>query len=354
MSNTQPPPNATTQDIQNFIATLANNQTNLQTTLQTLVNNLTSSKKAGKPHDYDGTRGEDARRFMAALELYFNNHSVLSNADVIPRIVATVPFLTGTAAIWITPLSEKINANEPIEYATWAAFKEAFKKHFETASAQQDAKSALKALKQGRYSVGYYAGIFKQHADRTGWSDADLRDRFYDGLAGRVKDALVHTEKPTTTLAQLEGVAIGIDLRQIQRAAEEGKRLVMDDVNTTNTTVPTYFAPSRDPNAMDIDATQFQPRKTDEDFRRMIRGRCYGCGSKNHRRSEGHHERDVCRYCGKVGHMEVVCRQKFFGVPRKQGQQISASNSFMEPYPTYPSPAPAPAVVVVVVIFVIL
>ena len=82
MSNTQPPPNATTQDIQNFIATLANNQTNLQTTLQTLVNNLTLSKKAGKPHDYDGTRGEDAQRFMAALELYFKHHDILNTADV--------------------------------------------------------------------------------------------------------------------------------------------------------------------------------------------------------------------------------------------------------------------------------
>ena len=128
------------QDLAQLVAGLAQNQNSLQVSLQTLVDNLTSSKKAGKPHKYDGTRGEDAHHFMAALELYFNNHAHLSTANVNDRIIATILFLTGEAAIWATPISEKINAGTGHGYADWDAFKAAFKKHFETASAQEDAR----------------------------------------------------------------------------------------------------------------------------------------------------------------------------------------------------------------------
>ena len=99
-----------------------------------MVKNLTSSKKAGKPHEYDGTRGEDARRFMAALELYFNNHACLNTANVGDRIIATIPFLMGEAALWATPISEKINDGTGHGYVDWNAFKAAFKRCFETAS----------------------------------------------------------------------------------------------------------------------------------------------------------------------------------------------------------------------------
>ena len=54
--------------------------------------------------------------------------------------------------------------------------------------------------------------MFKQYSDRTGWGAVDLRDRFYDHLASRIKDALVNTDKPIDTFAQLEVVATNIDL----------------------------------------------------------------------------------------------------------------------------------------------
>ena len=316
------------QDLFQLVTGLAQNQNSLQSSLQTLVNNLTSSKKAGKPHEYDGTRGEDACRFMAALELYFNNHDRLRTANVNDRIIATIPFLTGEAAIWATPISEKINAGTGHGYADWDEFKAAFKKRFETASAQEDAKAALKALRQGRHSVAYYASMFKQYSDRTGWGAVDLRDRFYDHLASRIKDALVNTDRPIGTFAELEQVATDIDLRQIQRAKEEGKVLVVDNpTHVEHKETPSYFTPTRDPNAMDIDATNTGPRRTDDEYRQMMRGRCYGCGSRNHRKADGHHERDVCRYCGLTGHLENVCRRKFLGLGKKTVQRVAATDS---------------------------
>jgi len=51
----------------------------------------------------------------------------------------------------------------------------------------QSARDMLKTLKQGRGSVAEYITKFDQYSTLTGWSDADHRQRFYDGLDDRVK-----------------------------------------------------------------------------------------------------------------------------------------------------------------------
>ena len=69
----------------------------------------------------------------------------------------------------------------------------------------------------------------------------------------------------------------------------------------------------------------------------MMRGRCYGCGSRNHRKADGHHERDVCRYCGLTGHLENVCRRKFLGLGKKTVQRVAATDSMVST-PVAPTP----------------
>ena len=70
----------------------------------------------------------------------------------------------------------------------------------------------------------------------------------------------------------------------------------------------------------------------------MMRGRCYGWGSRNHRKADGHHERDVCRYCGLTGHLENVCRRKFLGLGKKTVQCVAATDSVVS---TNATPTPA-------------
>ena len=52
----------------------------------------------------------------------------------------------------------------------------------------------MKALKQGKSSVAEYISKFDQYVQQTGWSDADHRTRFYDGLTENIKDALTLTD----------------------------------------------------------------------------------------------------------------------------------------------------------------
>ena len=64
---------------------------------------------------------------------------------------------------------------------------------------------------------------------------------------------------------------------------------------------------------MDVDATCAR-----EEFTRQMFRRCYDCGSKVHAQREGNHNRDLCGYCKRVGHREVVCMDKFLGRAKEQ------------------------------------
>ena len=64
---------------------------------------------------------------------------------------------------------------------------------------------------------------------------------------------------------------------------------------------------------MEVDAT-----RTREEFNRLMRGKCYGCGSDAHVKKDGGHDREICNYCRRVGHRELVCMDKFLKKPRSQ------------------------------------
>ncbi|KAJ3892215.1 hypothetical protein GG344DRAFT_64776 [Lentinula edodes] len=97
------------------------------------------------------------------------------------------------------------------------------------------------------------------HTDRTGYSDKDLQDQFYNHPADRVKDGLVFTTPFTGTLQELIEAAINAN-------------------------------------------------------------------AKEHRKADGHHERDICQHCGFNGHVEAVCHCKFLGLPGRKATTISATS----------------------------
>ena len=82
--------------------------------------------------------------------------------------------------------------------------------------------------------------------------------------------------------------------------------------------VTPFVMPADEPVAMDVDAT-----RTREEFTRWMRGKCFGCGSTEHTKREGHNERDLCDYCHKAGHREVVCFEKF--TKRSKAQKGAAT-----------------------------
>ncbi|KIK54793.1 hypothetical protein GYMLUDRAFT_249147 [Collybiopsis luxurians FD-317 M1] len=174
--------------------------------------------------------------------------------------MAAISFLKGDTAIWATPIAENITQvnnwtqGVTLTYPDWNTFKAAFKAHFETADVVVDAKESLKHLWQGRNTVTHYTATFKQHASCTGYSDEDLQDCFYEHPADQIKNALVASQVNTNSLKDLINEAICIDNQQISHAREKGKFIVNTPTITAFNPAP-FVAPTRDPNAMDVDAT---------------------------------------------------------------------------------------------------
>ena len=144
-----------------------------------------------------------------------------------------------------------------------------------------------------------------QYTGQTGWSDADHRTRFYDGLNEQLKDNLAISDRPITSLQELKAAAQVLDQRMRQREAEKKGR--------TYHTTPQ--APSKDPNAMEVDASRQKEERNRRTYMAFMKGKCYGCGSPDHAKKDGQHNRDICGHCKKVGHRSPVCFSKYLGKP---------------------------------------
>lgn len=319
-------------------------------------------KTVQRPAPFKGTRGADARRFLAAFTIWAmslkEDMSIKGiNGVWVPNhelwIRSALSFMEDNAAIWATPYMEQCGTTALPFGNNWDTFRATFKLRFESVDESVDAKETLWALWQGKQTVAEYAAKFKEVMGRTGYSEADLHDRFYKHLSTEVKDALVHTEKPIATLAQLEAVAVQVDNRirhrKAERAREQGRTLPKS-FNPGYTSAPvTPFTPAKDPNAMEIDATRTGPNgRTTADFLKAMNGRCFGCGSASHQKKDGKHERDVCGYCRRVGHRESVCQNKWMGYSRPEAVKAGSTSGVeeifeMNPSSTAPSAPAKPA-----------
>ena len=118
-----------------------------------------------------------------------------------------------------------------------------------------------------------------------------------------------YTDLPISTFDELRNAAAKLDKHMHQREAE--KR------GTSSQNTSTSSA-QKDPNAMDIDTSNQNPQSSTgstnlnrQMYLKWMTGKCIGCGSKDHAKKDGHHKRDVCNHCGKMGHRGPVCFSKY-------------------------------------------
>ena len=329
------PPNGQGEDPMTQLA--AAMATLAQISSKQLASNLSKAKAVQKPSPFKGEQGSDARRFLAAFTMWAAVQGTALNTvdpegNGVDRhdtewIRAALSYLQEEAAVWASPAMEEFASGGVPFDGSWDTFREQFKARFETVDEAVDAKEKLRVLWQNLSTVPQYAAQFKELMARTGYSPADLRDRFYDHLSDQIKDALVLTNSPTTTLDQLITVATKIDVRLRQRQAEKDRMRRRPVVTTATVTAPSFrpgvpfVPPSADPAAMDVDATH-----TRDEFMRRMKGKCLGCGSTAHAKKDGAHERDLCVYCKRVGHRDVVCMDKFMGKPKSQKAAATATD----------------------------
>jgi len=128
--------------------------------------------------------------------------------------------LQDDASVWAALAMEEFADGGVPFNDNWQRFRTQFKARFKTVDEAVDAKEKLRVLWQDSSTVPEYAALFKEAMARTGYSSADLRDHFYEHFSTRIKDELVHTAHPISTLDELVMVASDLDIRLRQRRAE--------------------------------------------------------------------------------------------------------------------------------------
>ena len=330
------------------VQTMAQGMQTLQQSMTVLTQSTQSKRYVEKPQPYKGKDATDARRFLAAFHHYGATAGNLLNypdgkggwnLDHSKWVACAMSLLQDEAAVWAMTEMEKIQVGDEPFNGNWHEFCEAFKARFETTDAATDAKMALKQLKQ-KTTVANYLQEFGQIQGRTGYSEDDLRDRFYDGLSTYIKDTLASSDRKIDTMQRLREAALDIDKRKnardLEKLLEKGKAPFVPFWRQNAQPRVTPFA--KDPNAMDIDASL---TRNLFEFQNAMRGKCYGCGSTEHTKANGNHERDICSWCGKTGHREAVCQAKYLGRPKIQ--KLAATVAPAAPQET-PAPPAAAAV----------
>ncbi|KAI0266290.1 hypothetical protein BGY98DRAFT_888081, partial [Russula aff. rugulosa BPL654] len=96
--------------------------------------------------------------------------------------------------------------------------------------------------------------------------------------------------------------------------ASTGTAIVRPSFPTTSFT--SFILSIAEPAAMDVDAIYIHDK-----FLCQMCKRCFDCGLTVHFRRDSNHNYDLCKYCKKVEHQEIVCMAKF--LKRAEGQKVA-------------------------------
>lgn len=346
-----------------FMQSLAqSNEAVTQLLSQVVAQRAAAASKSiiARPESFDGKKGpSDARRYVQYFLLWATNQNM--DEETLTR--AFISGLTGDAAQWAAPYLIEIEKHQqdPTQHAfpfggSFTDFKEAFKLRFQATDDHGEAIREMDRLTQGpKQTVAEYAALFQQISPRTTLGPVDLMERFQKGLnadaKARLTLAMIARDKKDhpTTLERLVRLAVDTD---------NAFRIHNTDFSRMLSTASAR-QPPRDPWAMDIDATRVSrptpSGRTVEDFRKQMRGRCYGCGSTGHLKTACSFAHTQCNYCKRLGHKDAVCQDRFLGYSEGRGlssnrpkQRVAATSEFSlfgnpASSSTTNEPSPAPA-----------
>ena len=184
---------------------------------------------------------------------------------------------------WALPHLELLSTGGNLFRGDYDQFVVAFNKRFAPLDSAEAVWDVLKQIKQGGSSVAEYQAKFDQYTAQTGWSNANHRTRFYNGLSEAIKDNLAISVCPIGTLTELRQAAQILDQWMHQQQAEKtGKPMHTQ----------TQQSSSRALDAMEVNASCQQQQSGKKVHNRQtyvtfMKGKCYRCGSTDHNKKAG-------------------------------------------------------------------
>ncbi|EED77954.1 predicted protein [Postia placenta Mad-698-R] len=147
------------------------------------------------PLRYDGKTVIECNRFLSQLRIYWMVNTSLTTIEL--KVQVALSLLDGDARAWATPyFAQLASVQVGIQGATTpfgneAAFAAAFKARFgnlddEAAAQVELAKLCADKSVREKRTAAEFSALFKGPADRSGYGDLELRDKYLSGIPSRV------------------------------------------------------------------------------------------------------------------------------------------------------------------------
>ncbi|OSX65571.1 hypothetical protein POSPLADRAFT_1104817, partial [Postia placenta MAD-698-R-SB12] len=147
------------------------------------------------PLRYDGKSVVECNRFISQLLIYWTINTALFSLEL--KIQVALSLLDGDARAWATPIfSQLASVQIGIQGATTPfvdekAFLQAFKARFgnldDAAAAQVElTKLCSDKTMHEKRTAAEFSALFKGPADRSGYGNLELRDKYLSGIPSRV------------------------------------------------------------------------------------------------------------------------------------------------------------------------
>src|SRR6266481_4708181 len=179
--------------------------------------NLLNKVKLWDPDPFDRSDTWKLHTFILQCKLNFRDHSDPFQDDTM-KVNYMLSYLKGMALDCFKPVLLK--TPEPMWLSDFAIFIEELEASFGSYDPGGEAEAKLEGLRmQENHQAMKYFIKFMQLATRVQWGKAALLCQAYNGLTKRIKNDMVHHDKPTT-LPGLRKTAQAIDARYWERHAE--------------------------------------------------------------------------------------------------------------------------------------
>ena len=252
--------------------------------------------KVAKPDMFYGDRYK-LDDWLNQVLLYFGMEGI----PEAKQALIAASYLRGDAQQWIRPrLTDKLLRNHDPEgiFGSFRAFVNAIRSIYGLSNDQQVAIRHIQHVTQ-KGSASQYTAKFREYAAKTEWDDNALRAMYYRGLKDNVKDQLMQYGAAQDTLERLMKAAIEVDDKLYERFMEKRHTGQVRGRSGYASNGWTGGQQRRDPDAMELDATQGRPRK----------GQGRGKGAKGRGQAQDKKREGLkCYNCQKIGHYARDCR----------------------------------------------
>ncbi|EED77165.1 predicted protein, partial [Postia placenta Mad-698-R] len=147
------------------------------------------------PLRYDGKTVIECNRFLSQLRIYWLINTSLTTIEL--KVQVALSLLDGDARAWATPyFAQLVSVQIGVQgvttpFANEAAFAAAFRARFgnlddEAAAQVELAKLCADKSVREKRTAAEFSALFKGPADRSGYGDLELRDKYLSGIPSRV------------------------------------------------------------------------------------------------------------------------------------------------------------------------